>query len=219
MVAVKLLLVAFLSLVEAQETLLGSFVFHRHGDRTSKFWPPAKLTALGANQVHESGTYYRNRYVNGSSPIYGIEKDIAQLSQLSVEAPVDIVLQAAAISWLQGVYPPVGTVGTQVLRNGSTVEGPLNGYQLIPVNLVTSASPSSKLEDTVWLQGSSGCQNAIVSSNNYFISQDYKDTKARTDAFYQSIYPVVNRSFTSDYNNYKNAYASTYTLPIDSNRH
>jgi hypothetical protein len=83
----------------------------------------------------------------------------------------------------------------------------LDGYQLIPVNLVTSAVSSAKLEDTVWLQGASGCANAIVSSNNYFLSQDYVTTKARTDSFYKSIYPVVSDSMTSDYVNYKNGYA------------
>jgi hypothetical protein len=209
MLAYQLLLLSVLSLVHAQETIIGAFVFHRHGDRTTKYWPPARLTDLGAVQVNGAGTFYRNRYIAGSSPIYGIEKDIAKLSQLSVEAPVDIVLQAAAIAWLQGLYPPVGaTLGTQTLRNGTKVEAPLGGYQLIPVNLVTTAAPSSNLENTVWLQGSSGCANAITSSNNYFISQDYITTKSRTDSFYRSIYPVVNGSLTSDYTSYKNAYAS-----------
>lgn len=209
----QLLLFTTLSLVHAQETIVGAFVFHRHGDRTAKYWPPAMLTDLGAVQVNEAGAFYRNRYVAGSHPIHGIERDIAKLSQLSVEAPVDIVLQASAIAWLQGLYPPVGaTLGTQTLRNGTKVEAPLDGYQLIPVNLVTTAAPSSNLENTVWLQGSSGCANAITSSNNYFISQDYMTTKSRTDSFYRSIYPVVNGSLTSDYTSYKNAYAGEQAL-------
>jgi hypothetical protein len=89
-------------------------------------------------------------YIAGSSPIYGIERDISKLSVLSVEALVDIVLQAAAIAWLQGLYPPVSAaLGTQTLRNGTKVEALLDGYQLIPVNLVTTAAPSSNLESTV----------------------------------------------------------------------
>jgi hypothetical protein len=204
-----LALLSFGSLALTQETILGAFIFHRHGDRTSKFWPPARLTDLGATEVYESGTFYRNRYINGSSPINGIQKDIAKLSQLNIQAPVDIVLQPSAITWLQGLYPPVGTaLGTQTLRNGTKVEAPLDGYQLIPVNLVTSpVSTSTNTENSVWLQGSSGCANAITSSNNYFLSQDYLNTKARTDAFYQGIYPVVNGSFTSAYTSYQNAYA------------
>ena len=134
-----LALLSFGSLALTQETILGAFIFHRHGDRTSKSWPPARLTDLGAAEVYRSGIFYRNRYINGSSPINGIEKNIAKLSQLNIQAPVDIVLQPSAIAWLQGLYPPVGTaLGMQTLRNGTNVEAPLDGYQLIPVNLATS---------------------------------------------------------------------------------
>jgi hypothetical protein len=197
-----------LSFALAQETILGSYIFHRHGDRTSKSWPPAHLTDLGAAEVYGSGIFYRNRYINGSSPINGIEKNITKLSQLNIQAPVDVVLQPSAIAWLQGLYPPVGTVlGMQTLRNGTHIEAPLDGYQLIPVNLVTSPVSNTNAESSVWLQGSSGCANAIISSNNYFLSQDYINTKARTDSFYQSIYPVVNGSFNSSYTSYQNAYA------------
>jgi hypothetical protein len=139
----------------------------------------------------------------------GLETDIVKLSQLSVQAPVDIVLQAAAIAWLQGLYPPVGAAkGSQKLANGTTIEAPLNGYQLIPINGITAVATGSNLENTIWLQGSSGCANAIISSNNYFISQEYMDTKAKTDSFYQNVYPVVSGSFGKDYASYKNAFAS-----------
>jgi hypothetical protein len=208
MIAHQLLLISLLSLVQAQETILGAFVLHRHGDRTTKSWPPARLTDLGYSQVYTDGTWYRERYITSSLSNMGLEQNIVKLSQLSVQAPIDIVLQAAAIGWLQGLYPPVGPqLGSQTLANGTTVEAPLNGYQLIPVNQVSAVATSSNLENTVWLQGSSGCANAIISSNNYFISQEYMTTKAETDSFYQSIYPVVNGSFTSDYTSYKNAYA------------
>jgi hypothetical protein len=209
MIAHQLLLISLLSLAQAQETILGAFVLHRHGDRTTKAWPPATLTDLGYNQVYEDGTWYRNRYITSSSSSMGLAQNIVKLSQLSVEAPVDIVLQPAAIGWLQGLYPPVGAqLGSQALANGTTIEAPLNGYQLIPVNQVSSVASSSNSESTVWLQGSSGCANAIISSNNYFISQEYMTTLASTESFYQSLYPVVNGTFASDYLSYKNAYAS-----------
>jgi hypothetical protein len=209
MIARQLLLISLLSVTQAQETILGAFVMHRHGDRTTKSWPPARLTDLGYSQVYEDGTWYRNRYITSTSSSMGLEQNIVKLSQLSVQAPVDIVLQAAAIGWLQGLYPPVGPqLGSQTLANGTTVEAPLNGYQLIPVNQVSAVATSSNLENTVWLQGSSGCANAIISSNNYFISQEYMTTEAETGAFYQSIYPVVNGSFASSYVSFKNAYAS-----------
>jgi hypothetical protein len=209
MLTYSILLLSFASLISAQETLLGAYIFHRHGDRTSKSWPPAVLTDLGYAQVYASGSYYRERYINGSSSIFGISPNVVKNSQLNAVAPVDVVLQNSAQGFLQGLYPPVGaTLGSQTLANRSQVEAPLGGYQLIPVNAISSASSSANFENLAWLQGNSGCMNAIVSSNNYFISQEYITTSANTASFYQSILPVINGTFTSATDNFKNAYTS-----------
>lgn len=152
----QVLSAALLPLIQAEETVLGVFIFHRHGDRTSKSFAPTTLTDLGYAQVHQSGSFFRNRYIdaNSSSPIYGISSSVVKNSQLSVEAPVDTVLQNSAAGFLQGLYPPVGTTfGTESLANGSKVEAPLGGYQLIPVNAVASASSGANSENSAWLQG------------------------------------------------------------------
>ncbi|OWP01261.1 histidine acid phosphatase [Marssonina coronariae] len=200
---------SLLSSVQAQETVLGVYIFHRHGDRTSKSTPPTSLTNLGYQQVWQSGNFYRNRYVNANSSfhIYGLASDIVETSQLSVEAPADTVLQNSAAGFLQGLYPPTGaTLGTQSLANGSSVSAPLDGYQLIPVNTVTSASSGANSENSAWLQGQSGCAKAIVSSNNYFFSDDYFSKLNSTRDFYTSILPVINRTFTAATGTFKNAY-------------
>ena len=62
-------------------------------------------------------------------------------------APLDNVLQSSAQGFLQGLYPPVEN--TQTLRNGTVVLAPFGGYQIIPVNLVSSGTGS---EDNGWLQ-------------------------------------------------------------------
>ncbi|KAL5320825.1 hypothetical protein ACEPPN_011635 [Leptodophora sp. 'Broadleaf-Isolate-01'] len=210
MLAKQLLFISsLLPLIQAQETVLGVYIFHRHGDRTSKSTPPTSLTDLGYQQVWQSGNFYRNRYVdaNSSSPIFGLATDIVKTSQLSVEAPVDAVLQNSAAGFLQGLYPPVGaTLGTQSLANGSSVAAPLNGFQLIPVNAVASASSGANSENSEWLQGQSGCNKAIVSSNNYFFSQEYLNKLNATAGFYSNILPVVQGIFTSATDSFKNAY-------------
>ena len=211
MLAKQLLLSSLLPLIHAQETVLGVYIFHRHGDRTSKSWPPASLTDLGYQEVYSSGNFYRNRYIDAgaSSPILGISTDVAANSQLNVQAPVDDVLQNSAAGFLQGLYPPVGaTLGSQKLANGTTVEAPLGGFQLIPVNAVQSAVSSANSENSAWLQGSSGCNNAIVSSNDYFYSTEYADLLNSTAAFYQSILPAIKTTFTSAQDSFKNAYTS-----------
>ncbi|OCK79659.1 phosphoglycerate mutase-like protein [Lepidopterella palustris CBS 459.81] len=198
-------LLSLLSFTEAAETLLGAYIFHRHGDRTPKSLPPANLTSLGYDQVFSSGQYYRSRYLtNSSSKIHGLNADIVKLSQLAVTAPVDNVLQNSAMGFLQGLYPPVGeTIGVQTLANGSSIQTPLNGYQLIPVNTVSTGAGS---EDNGWLQDASTCENAKLSSNNFFTSNEYTNLLSGTKDFYSQLVPVVNGTFAASDVTFKNAY-------------
>ncbi|TLS30817.1 hypothetical protein PpBr36_03510 [Pyricularia pennisetigena] len=192
----------------AAETVLGIFVFHRHGDRTAKSTPPTKLTALGADQMHSSGEYYRSLYVasNATSRIAGISSDVAVNSQLNVVSPIDVVLQNSGQAFLQGLYPPT-TADIQTLADGRTVQSTLGGYQYIPVNSLTTAATPSGAENDAWLQSGSGCAKAVASSNSYFASRDYLDTLESTRDFYQSLMPAINRTFKSDAANFKNGYA------------
>lgn len=195
-------------LSQAAETVLGVYIFSRHGDRTAKSTPPSNLTDLGYREVFDSGSWFRDRYVSStaSSRIAGMNTDLVKLSQIAASAPVDNVLQSSAQGFLQGLYPPVGaTLGSNALRNGTVVEAPLNGYQIIPVQTVTSGTAS---EDSAWLQGAGNCAKAIVSSNNYYTSSEYMAMLDGTRNFYNSIAPVVNGTFTPDETNFKNAYTS-----------
>ncbi|KAL7927865.1 histidine phosphatase superfamily [Trichoderma austrokoningii] len=191
----------------AAEQVLGVYIFHRHGDRTSKSWNPVSLTPLGADQVASSADYFRKRYIDdgASLRIANISADQAVLSQLAITAPVDNVLQNSAGVFAQGLYPANKTAGSTKLANGTTVVAPLGGYQYIPVNTITSAS-SSNSESSAWLQGSSGCNNAVVSSNNYFLSPDYLSTFNETKDFYQNLLPVINTTFNSSTATFKNGY-------------
>ncbi|KAL0262345.1 hypothetical protein SLS55_003791 [Diplodia seriata] len=197
----------------AAETILGAYMFHRHGDRTPKALKPANLTDLGYQQVYQSGQYYRNRYVAADADfkIAGLNTDIVKQSQLSVTAPSDTVLQNSATGFLQGLYPPVGSdVTTETLRNGSSVSAPLDGYQLIPVGTTSTGAGS---EDAGWLQDTSDCGAAETSSNNYFLSAEYAAALDGTRDFYQALLPVVNATFDADYLSFKNAYVGPYHLP------
>ncbi|KAL8958636.1 MAG: hypothetical protein Q9193_004345, partial [Seirophora villosa] len=190
----------------AAETVLGLYIFSRHGDRTPKSIPPARLTDLGYSQIFTSGTYFRNRYVAPDAPsrIAGVSSDLVDYAQITASAPLDTVLMGSAQGFLQGLYPPVGpTVGSETLRDGRIVRAPLDGYQLIPIQTVSSGAGS---EDTAWLQGSSNCAQAIVSSNEYFSSSDYSDLLASTGDFYESLTPLINATFDAEDISYKNAY-------------
>lgn len=209
----KALLLAFIPAATAAETILGAYIFSRHGDRTTKAYSPVKLTALGAEQVYRSGSWYRSRYIDekSSTRINGISSDLADLTELSVTAPVDNVLQGSAGIFLQGLYPPAGSVNSQKLANGTTVEAPLSGYQYIPVNTAAAAS-SHQAESNAWLQGNSGCPAAVNSSQAYFQSKEYFELLESTKKFYQDLLPVYESTFSSEKATYKNAYSSTCSL-------
>lgn len=200
-VTTSLTTLSLLAGADAADTVLGAFVFHRHGDRTPKALAPTNLTALGYEQVYTSGQYYRSRYLSGASKIRSINSDTVKLSQLAVTAPVDNVLQNSAQGFLQGLYPPVQTV--QVLANGQSVSAPMDGYQLIPVNTIETGAGS---EDAGWLQDASSCPNAKSSSNSFFESKEYMDLQASTKELYQSVVPAVNGVIAADQINFKNGY-------------
>ena len=192
--------------VTAQETVLGVYIFSRHGDRTAKSTPPANLTDLGYEQVFISGSYYRNRYItsDASRKILGINTDLVKQSQIIASAPSDTVLQNSAIGFLQGIYPPVGTqLGSNTLRNGTMIQSPLNGYQLIPLQTVETGAGS---ENAAWLQGSTNCANAQDSSLDYFNSAQYLTTLKSTQDLYNSILPNINKTFSQSQASFQNAY-------------
>ncbi|KAL2810130.1 histidine phosphatase superfamily [Aspergillus granulosus] len=202
----QLLALSALSVAQVSaEKVLGAYVFARHGDRTAKILKNTQLTDLGYSQVYTTGSSYHDRYINSTSSQYidGISEQIVDLSQLSASAPADAVLQNSATGFLQGVYPPVGSVSSQELANGTTVESPLGGYQLIPLSLIDSGTSS---EDSAWLQSTTDCQNAIISSNNYYSSELYNNLLESTRDFYQSLAPLINTSFSEADMSFKNAY-------------
>jgi hypothetical protein len=193
------------------ETILGVYMFHRHGDRTAKITAPANLTDLGYLQVYQSGEYYRNRYVTEDAPfrISGLNPDVVLQSQLQVSAPIDSVLQNSATGFLQSLYPPVGgELDTETLRNGSEVTAPMQGYQLIPLGVAESGTGS---EDSTWLQGTSDCAKAEISSNQYYTSDHYMRMLDETQAFYQRLQPVIAGMFSAEDATFENAYESKWS--------
>ncbi|KAF5665211.1 acid phosphatase [Fusarium circinatum] len=202
----SLLFLSSLPSLAAAEDVLGLYVFHRHGDRTAKAWKPVNFTALGADEVYSSGSWYRDTYVSkdASRKITGLSPESAVLSQLDVTSPVDAVLQNSALVFLQGLYPP--TKQFETLANGSKVEAPLSGYQYIPIASVETAASDKNSESSAWLQGNSGCTNAEASSNDYFSSSEYAGVYKDSESFYQGLLPVINGTYGKDEANFQNAY-------------
>ncbi|KAK2743993.1 hypothetical protein FQN57_004446 [Myotisia sp. PD_48] len=198
-------IVTSLAPISSAETVLGAYIFSRHGDRTSKSTPPTILTELGYRQVYLTGSYYHDRYISSSasSQILNISPDLISPGQVTASAPHDEVLQKSATAFFQGLYPPAGNRATMTLRNGTVIEGPMDGYQLIAIEQVKSGTNS---ENVGWLQGASNCHNAKVSSNKYFSSDHYNELFESTSDFYKSLAPMLNRTFAPEKISYRNAY-------------
>ncbi|KAJ5088975.1 ATPase AAA-type core [Penicillium argentinense] len=199
------LLLASLSASTANaERVLGAFIYSRHGDRTPKVWGNTQLTTVGYLEMFNSGSFYNERYISNDSVkhIEGISDPVFRSKQLSASAPDDAVLQNSATGFLQGVYPPTSQA-TEKLANDSTIVAPLNGYQIITLSTTDTNQDS---ESSTWLQGSSDCPKATVSSDSYYASQSYMDLEASTKEFYQSLSPVLSDAFSDEDMSFKNAY-------------
>lgn len=210
MLAIHAVLLSFLLPLSQAESLLGVYIFSRHGDRTAKLTPPTNLTGLGYQEVFTSGTYFRDRYVNATNKIAGLNTDVVKQSQITASAPQDTVLQNSAQGFLQGLYPPVAATNskldTEVLRNGKNITIPMDGYQLIPLRSIANAAGA---EDAPWLQGTTNCAKAAISSNAYYTSPEYMKTLTATADFYKTLAPLVNNTLANDQISFKNAYTSS----------
>ena len=193
------------------DSIVGVYLVTRHGDRTSKEAPPTSLTPLGIQETYDTGAYFRDRYVDdddGDTEIAGISAKAVELGQIAPTAPQgDNVLQNSAQAFLQGLYPPIQQV--EYLRDGKKVQTPIN-LQLIPVQATNQAGPI--LENTIWLQGASGCTNAVTSSSGYTSSAEYLSLLDSTSDFYKRLDPVIKGAYSGDDQSFKNAYASMNTI-------
>jgi uncharacterized protein (UPF0303 family) len=60
-------------------------------------------------------------------------------------------------------------LGSQTLRNGTVVQTPLNGFQILPLQVVQNGANS---ENAAWLQGSTNCANAQSKSSMMAVCLD-----------------------------------------------
>jgi hypothetical protein len=91
------------------------------------------ITALGALEEFELGQLLRSIYLNASSPSYikGISTGVLQQNQVALAADAGGeggVIFDSAVALAQGLWPPTNAANSS-LANGTSVVGPLNGYQ------------------------------------------------------------------------------------------
>ncbi|ORY04131.1 histidine phosphatase superfamily [Clohesyomyces aquaticus] len=193
------------------ETVHGVLVFTRHGDRTSKHYSGYGLTSLGFEQNFQVGSSYRSRYLSSTSPqrIFNISGDKYVPSQIYASAPDQSVLINTATAFLQGFYPPLGSVSpqlaTQTLNNGTATQNPLNGYQYVFLHGADANSP-----DTIWLKGDDACPALTNASESFENSTEFQAKLESTKAFYAGFSEFLKGVY--DYTPQKMTYAKAFDI-------
>ena len=73
---------------QADSNVVAVFLIGRDGDRTSEVQGNTQLTTLGKNQVFNTASYFRSRYLSPSSPDFIENVDTAYLyNQIYAAAP------------------------------------------------------------------------------------------------------------------------------------
>lgn len=188
------------------ETIHGAVIFSRHGDRTWKGAPPTALTALGQNQMYDSGTYWRSRYCASDSAykISGLSEYVYNPTQLIAAAPNQPLLVTSGQAFLQGLYPPASASASETLANGTTLEPPLSGFQYAPLSTVLDDSP-----ETIWLKGDDGCPAHDTSAAGWNSSASFSALLKSTTKFYLAFYPGI---FAGVLPAAKMSYANAFTI-------
>jgi prostatic aicd phosphatase len=188
------------------ETVRGSVIFSRHGDRLWKGYSPTKLTAKGQDEMLKSGKYWRSRYLVSSSKhqILGINESTYDPVHLYAITPDIPILVMSGQAFLQGLYP-LQDSNMEKLSDGSAVRAPLVGYQYPALHTITSDSPQ-----IIWLRGDDACPAYDDASERVEDTSGYKSIERGSRDFYMSFYrkifagvlPQSDMTYHSAYNIY-----------------
>ncbi|KAL1880000.1 hypothetical protein VTK73DRAFT_6390 [Phialemonium thermophilum] len=189
------------------ERIWSAAAFVYHGELTPlRFSSTRSLTPLGAQQMFDEGTTFRQRYLDNSNfdpngtvvslpaPIEGVEINAIDNSQLYISSSNDGYSTASALAFLQGLYPPLsqafsdssGGMAAARLANGSIVDYPLDGYQYPDIQ-----APSVLDPNYIWVDGFTGCtkhqEQSLDLSNNPTAAETYNTSLAFIENFWDKI--------------------------------
>ncbi|KAJ7593527.1 histidine phosphatase superfamily [Mycena floridula] len=174
-------------------SLLGVVLLARHGDRfyqspTTYTATGTIITPLGNVQEFQLGELVRSMYLNASSNsfIAGVNSSIVDLTQVKVRADAGGeggVILASAMSLVQGLFPANANYVT-TLANGTTVKGPLGGYQYVTIESVEPANDVS-------LEGYTSCAAFDQNTAAFYNSSVFKQKAADNADFLTQLPPFL----------------------------
>ncbi|TFK48705.1 phosphoglycerate mutase-like protein [Heliocybe sulcata] len=173
--------------MSSDSQVLGVVLLVRHGDRQGFYQNPDTYTAsstaitpLGNQQEYQLGQLLRSVYINESSAshIQGISTGLFTQSQVSVSADAGGeggVIVDSANSLVQGLFPASTSYNT-TLANGTTIVGPLNGYQYVPIQTVEP-------DEDVSLEGWTDCNTFNDATEAFYNSSVFQEKQKEAASF------------------------------------
>jgi Histidine phosphatase superfamily (branch 2) len=207
------LLLLQVSLQASAQTVWAVFGFNVHGDSTPALLrQPRTLTPLGAKNVYNAGGKFRGRYILGGTAdasrgtwVKGLNQHKLDSEQVRIYTTSDQFNEASTLAFMQGFYPPLGTVNqsytyiddTYLLSNGSIVGAPLNDYQYPRIYAAGLADPTSIL-----VAGQADCDKYQELEEKYQSSSEFQKIESDNAQFYSNLYNtalegVLSRSMAS----------------------
>ncbi|KZS90504.1 phosphoglycerate mutase-like protein [Sistotremastrum niveocremeum HHB9708] len=204
----------------SDSTVQGVLVLARHGDRQGFYQDPTTYTAsatsitpLGNVQEQQLGALLRSMYLNASSPdwIAGVNPTIFTDSQVLVRADGSDeggVIVDSALSLLAGLWPPT-TAWNTTLANGTTVVGPFNGYQYVPLQTINA-------DEDISLEGNTQCNTWANSNTAFYNSSGFLQVANESAAFLSLLppfldgRPVTLQNMVFDYMNVQSIHNKTF---------
>ncbi|KAK2766883.1 hypothetical protein FQN54_006197 [Arachnomyces sp. PD_36] len=199
-----------------QQKIWSTVIWTLHGESTPYVYHEDRtLTPLGASQLFGAGAAFRNRYVNpppmGSSSSYmvdGISRRKPLPTQISATSLPDQYVSASAQAFMQGLYPPLGSLAnlsfpdeSALMADGKILDFPLNGYQYPQIY-----TPNTKDPTYIWISGHTNCPAYTSSVEEYLSSGDYHQVESETSTFYNYLYTYALDGFFSSFSSvYSNA--------------
>ncbi|KAI0049391.1 phosphoglycerate mutase-like protein [Auriscalpium vulgare] len=179
----------------SSSTVLGVFVLVRHGDRQGFYQDPTtyaashtSITPLGNAQEFALGDALRQLYLNESSPshVQNMNAGLFNDSQVWMRADAGDeggVIFDSAVSLSQGLWPATSAYNT-TLANGTTITGPLAGYQTIPIESVESTNDVS-------LEGFTSCTTFNTDVSAFYNSSEFNAKKQEAQSFLSQLPPYL----------------------------
>ncbi|KZT28839.1 phosphoglycerate mutase-like protein [Neolentinus lepideus HHB14362 ss-1] len=179
----------------SSDQVLGVVLLIRHGDRQGFYQDPDTYTAsstaitpLGNQQEYQLGQLLRSIYLNDSSPsyIHGISTGLFDQNQVAVSADAGGeggVIVDSANSLVQGLFPATTSYNT-TLANGSTIVGPLNGYQYVPIQTVEP-------DKDVSLEGWTDCNTFNDATLAFYNSSLFQAVQKSASPFLSQLPPYL----------------------------